>query len=393
MLRILLLASLVGCSFSPSRATSTGDDDPPVDGPTDPDAPVTQDDASTCFGTGLVRICLASLPIDPVTLPITNPLNTGVDANCAEVIDQTDGDPLCVVAGTQIDVGNLVAIGTRPLVLVSTGTITVAGALDVSSTGTRDGAGANFSLCAQAPYAPTQAEGDSGGGGGGAGGGFGTVGGSGGLGDNNDNHLPTPHKGLPGVDGAPQPTPTVLRGGCPGSAGGGGTTTTTDAGGPGGSGGGAVYLISRTSIAIASTGAVFASGAGGQTHAGATGFEEGGGGGGSGGMIGLDAPAIAIDGILAANGGAGGGGGGSVGGTAGGNGTTVLFDQKAAAGLGDVGGLGGNGEAGTTDAAATHTTPSSVDAGAGGASGGLGVVWIDGAVSGGAKVSPAPTVH
>jgi len=392
VLRTLLFASLVGCSFSPSRATG-GDDVPVVDAPSDADAPVTEQDANTCFGTGLVKICLAQLPTTAVTLPIANPLNTGVDSNCTEVIAQTDGDPLCVIEGTQIDVGNLVAIGTRPLVLVATGTITVSGALDVSSTGTRVGAGANFSLCADAPYAPTQAEGDSGGGGGGAGGGFGTVGGSGALGDDNDNHLPTPHKGLPGLGGAQQPAPTVLRGGCPGSAGGSGTVTTTDPGGAGGAGGGAVYLISRTSIAITGTGAVFASGAGGQSHIGAAGVEEGGGGGGSGGMIGIDAPAIAIDGILAANGGAGAGGGGNVGGSAGGDGSTVLFDQPATAGIGDLAGSAGNGEAGTSKSSASHTTPSTVDAGGGGGSGGLGVVWIDGAVSGGTNVSPAPTAH
>lgn len=101
--------------------------------------------------------------------------------------------------------------------------------------------------------------------------------------------------------------------------------------GTGGNGGGAVYLIARKAINI--LGDVFASGAGGVTTVGNLGAEEGGGGGGTGGMIGLDAPSIQIQGHVVANGGAGGGGGG------------------------------------------------------------LGIVWIDGAVTGGAMISPLPTQH
>jgi hypothetical protein len=124
------------------------------------------------------------------------------------------------------------------------------------------------------------------------------------------------------------------------------------------------------------------------------GRQEGGGGGGSGGMIVLDAPTIQVQGRVAANGGAGGGGGGNVGGTSGGDGSTVLWNQRANAGIGDPvappNGPAGNGAQGTTAGVAINLDGNGSDLGAGGGAGGLGLIWTYGTLNGGAQMSPAP---
>ncbi len=385
MVRWSVLALVAACSYNP-RASSTPGDGPGSDGSLPDDSNVTVD-ARACFGTSIVIVCLDVQPTGEVTLPAaTNPLDTSVDANCTEIEPQTNGPDLCVIAGTTVTVSaSFVAIGSRPLVLVGIDAVNVTGSgtIDVSSTSTRTGAGHNEAAC----EVPNSGTSDGGGAGGGAGGSFGTGGGNGGTGDTNGG---AGGMAPGGVVRAAQPIPAFLRGGCPGGQGGAGNGTN---GGPPGDGGGAAHLIAGASIMI--EGNVFASGVGGKTHSGNTGFREGGGGGGSGGMIGIDAPAISIAGIVAANGGAGAGGGGDVagGGTPGGDGTTIMFSTRAVHGAGDTGGGGAVGSDGTALGGTTASTAASGTAGGGGGGAGVGVIWIDGTVNGGLKISPPPTPH
>jgi hypothetical protein len=397
---LAFIGLLAACNFQATRVdiqidASAGepmvDAAPAVDAAI-PDTAVPPLDARLCYGAGIVQVCLTAFPSGDLNLPIGGQLDTG-GGSCNLVLGQQGGPALCVIAGVNVTVtGNLVAVGGRPLVLIATDTLTVnaSGTIDASSvsgTGARLGAGGNATQCSRID----KGQSDSGGAGGGAGGTFGTAGGRGGTGDLNNSGLP----GGTGNGANPanaQPTPTVLHGGCSGSAGGEGSTDQEDPGGLGGDGGGAVYLIAGARIAI--DGNVYASGAGGRVTSGSNGFQEGAGGGGSGGMIVLDAPALQINGRVVANGGAGGGGGGGVGGTSGGNGSTVQWNQRANAGIGDQvpppTGPAGNGARGTAAGALSDLDGGSADLGGGGGAGGLGVVLTYGTLSGGAMMSPAP---
>ncbi len=347
-------------------------DEPPGDGSVD--SSIDSPPALPCFGTPLVA-CLTTLPSQALALPAA--INTMTD--CQQVLPQTNGPELCVIAGTSVTVPATTRVtGPRGLVVVSTSTITVDGSLDASSTALVPGGGANPSSC---PAAGTGSS-DAGGGAGGAGGGFATQGGDGGRGDENDNGMPA-GKASGGVAAATQTT-AVLRGGCRGGNGGdgnGGFTT-------GSNGGGAVYLIAASSITVSTNGGVYASGGGG----GGGPACGGGGGGGSGGMIGFDAPAITIDGKVAANGGGGGGGGGSTGASlAGTDGTTTMYNTRAPGGAPG----GGNGVAGGLGSALGNLTGAigaNGDCGGGGGGGGIGVVWTHGTVTG-TQISPAPTAQ
>jgi hypothetical protein len=360
------------------------------DGAVDPDASPIMIDGRTCFGTGLLNVCLSSLPTEAVTLSgSASPLDTGVDARCRQIVPQSGGPELCVIAGTTVTVsGTFVAIGTRPLVLVATDAVNVPGTLDVSSklVGSRKGAGAGTGTCTT----PGAGANDAGGGGGGAGGSFGTAGGKGGTGDLNTSDLPT-GAGTGGLAGTAQAAPTMLRGGCSGARGGEGDVAGgAHPGGVAGDGGGAVYLIAGKTITI--DGGVFASGAGGGANSASAGSEQGGGGGGAGGMIGLDAPTVKVSGRVAANGGGGGGGGGlGGGGVPGGDGSTTAWNQRAPAGpAADIG--AGPGAAGTALGVTTNLDGGSNDGGGGGGAGGLGLVWVYGALQGN-MISPAPVTH
>jgi hypothetical protein len=391
---------LAACSFQASPSPGTPSDANGSGGGSDvgtgggSDAPMPMGDANMCFGRGLLKICLMALPSQAKTLPTTGNYDTGNMANCAQVVTQTGGPDLCVIAGTTVTVtGNFVATGSRALVLIGIDAITVAdvGTLDVSSKtngGARKGAAANTGTCSTLAHGTN----DQGGGGGGAGGSLGTVGGHGGEGDGNNSAPPT-GKAPGAVVGTAQAMPTFLRGGCPGSDGGDGADSNpaTNAGGPGGDGGGAVYLIAGNTITIA--GNVFASGAGGGARNDGGGKEQGGGGGGTGGMIVLDAPAISVPGHVAANGG-GGGGGGSLnqGGKPAGDGSTTSWDTRASAGAGDPNnaGNGGNGASGTTFNTTNNLDGSDSVGGGGGGAGGLGVIWYYGTLTNGTMISPTP---
>jgi len=349
-----------------------------------PDAaiPPMPPDARICFGVGALTVCLNVVPAAPVTLVgSATPFDTS-GPGCTQLVTQTAGPELCVIAGTSITVtGALVAVGARPLVLVATDeiTVTAAGVVDVSSriNPRRAGAGAGTGNCAAAGRGTS----DSDGAGGGAGGSFGTTGGKGGVGNN------TPGDAVAGgAPGAVQPTPTNVRGGCKGGAGGDGNGGASNTGGAAGDGGGGVYLIAGTKITIA--GNVFASGAGGGANHTSGGREQGGGGGGTGGMIGLDAPSIDVTGRVVANGGAGGGGGAlSTGGNPGGDGTTTSHNTRAIGGTADI--LAGAGADGTAAGLTTNLDGASALGAGGGGAGGLGYVLTYGALQG-TLISPVP---
>jgi hypothetical protein len=324
-------------------------------------------DSQTCFGTGLLRICLASAPTQSLTISSATTIDTTDSPMCAAV---TSGGDYCVLAGTTITIdGKVRATGTRPLVLIASDSITTGTQIDVGShraVTPETGAGADPSSCAPGT-APTT-------GGGGAGGSFTGLGGTGGNGAG-----AASGGGVPGVVAA---AITELRGGCPGQDGQSGTANDK---GIRGHGGGAVFLIAGNRIAVG--GGINAAGEGGTAGAKNT---SGGGGGGAGGMIGFDAPTITITSLILANGGGGGEGSGT-GTNAGAPGTDPTAIGPAAGGGGSsaTGGDGGDGSAGA--AAGVGAAGNSGTGGGGGGGGGAGLVKAPTTATLGTQVSPLAT--
>jgi hypothetical protein len=321
-----------------------------------------------CYGSqnGLVRPCFPSAPTQDLTLPAA--INTTNDPLCStEVTDVPAG--LCVIARANITVAGTVAVtGSRPLVLVAPGAITITGVgvLDAASHHATTDPYATMQVGANVdPANGCNAPGPPGASGGGAGGTFTLSGGAGGGGG--------------GAAGSPQANVT-LRGGCSGGSALGAN------GGRGGRGGGALYLIANT-ITIA--GAINASGEGGAR--GITGTNTGGGGGGSGGLIGIDATTINNTGVVFANG--GGGGEGSGGGTSGLPGLDPTGVTGATGGTGGStggnGGLGGSGgtAGGNPMGGNGQTAPGE---GGGGGGGGTGLIRVYGGTMLRGEYSPNP---
>lgn len=338
----VLVGTQPGCHLIFERAT-------PAD-----DAPAPPGDASLCHGTGLVQLCLAAAPVDPLDVRDATTLDTDSSPLCTEYLTANGTlDPeACVIAATSIAIGSaLRAKGGRPLVLIASGAIVVegTGAIDVASTLAELGGGALGIAPDDCMIEP------AGVGGGGAGGSLGGAGGAGGG-----------SGGMPVV----LATPDRLHGGC---RGGNGLPVVQLSFG---AGGGAVALLAST---IQIDGTIDASGQpgrGGRIDTG--GVAGGGGGGGSGGMIVLDAAEIQLgtDGAVFANG--GGGGGGSSNPAAGGDGTSSTAPSSAGVGGGGgtFGGVGGDGSAGTTLTGADGQDATSTGAAAGGGGGGAGVIRV-----------------
>lgn len=228
-------------------------------------------------------------PGEPFAITQPGSLDTSNDSRCAP--ERADR---CWIAAASIQIDQrLDVVGNRPLVLWTTGTISIGslGVLDVAShsMGTaKIGPGSNAGSCGVT--AGSSLASTPGVGGGGSGGGFRSGGGVGGDGRNG---VAT----SPGAAGLRQPL--AFRGGCDGGVGG---LSTRDAG----RGGGAVYLMARGTISIA--GAIDASGSGGQ--GGSSGSDlSGASGGGSGGLIGIEGDMVATPSArLSALGGSGGAG-------------------------------------------------------------------------------------
>lgn len=334
-------------------------------------------DASVCFGTSPVTICLENAPNAPLAISSPTMLNTENSSVCAQV---KDGGPYCVLAGTAISIAApLRATGIRPLVLVASESISITayGVIDVGShlgATPETGAGADPTNCAPGT--------SSGPGGGGAGGSFTGRGGNGGS-------KPTSGPSNGGVSGIVATITNELRGGCPGQNAQGTTARV------GGHGGGIVHLIAGGTITV--SGVINAAGEGGSggginAVCSSNNVDFGGGGGGAGGMIGFDAPNVTGSNLILANGGGGGGGGACGSGTlfVGGFGEDPT-SVTAARGSGDVGGgPGGNGSSAVV-AGAGVAGDNYGYGGGGGGGGGAGLVKAPPTANLGMQVSPPPT--
>jgi len=292
MLAFPLGALLGACGFSSTQleatpdATIVGEEEPPppIDAAPISDAAIdaTETPHQLCVGA-FIAVCF-DRELAPITLT-TQAIDTSTSPLCGTA-QLTPAIDACVIAGTSVVIpgGETVRVtGSRPLILLATGSLTLSGVVDAAShRGGTTGPGAELGPCSTTIKNPTVgASGDGGGGWGGSFGAAGNNGGNGGLGGG-------------GGTAAPAIATTTLRGGCPGAKGAG------TIGGAGGRGGGAVLLIAKQTLTI--DGAVNASGAAGE--GGKTG--GGGGGGGSGGMIALDAATVNVPGQSFANGGGGG---------------------------------------------------------------------------------------
>ncbi len=316
-----------------------------------------------CYG-GFVTVC-PDAPITgntQVTVTFPTTLNTTTSTLCApyHLPDGTSDSKYCVIAAKTVTInlaGRWNVTGARPLIVIATNQLDVAGTIDAAShLGGVSGPGTDAAACIPGGLP----NGDEGG----PGGSFGTIGGAGGG------------VGLaPTVPPAPAtPIPLTLRGGCPGRAGSGGNAGTF------GRGGGAVYLIAD---ALSITGTVNASGAGGR----GAGLSAGGGGGGSGGMIVLDAPAITIGNgarIFANGGGGGEGGGGANGGH---DGADSSAPATVGLGGGDNAGGGGDGGDGAANGTPAEKGNNEDDSGGGGG-GGAGVIRVFPSQQLGGSISP-----
>jgi len=374
-----------GCGFSSTDrpVLDGGSGGFPGDGKPIIDAP---SGSATCFGLGVWELCTAGVP---GTKTLSGAIDTDTSPLCqaSSVVQWTALQPdACFVIADTVTIAGLKATGSRPLVIIGTRGVTVAGLLDVASRRSGRGPGSQSTECQ--PFGRTPGLGGAppaaGGGGGGAGGSFTSRGGNGGNGDQGF------HQNGQAAD-LDLGLPMRLRGGCAGQAGGSGDSATS--GGDAGPGGGAVYLVSGGKLAIMGT--INASGGGGAGG----GARNGGGGGGSGGMIILQGSPItttAASVILAAGG--GGGGGGDPLTAPGADGSDPVAASPIAVASGGAGGVlalgsGGHGGKGfPAPASEPDASGGDTDAGGGGGGGAAGSIQANQGL-GDAQVSPAVMVR
>jgi hypothetical protein len=331
------------------------------------DAAIDSPDATPagCYGASVVTVC-PDAPITgqtQITINVPTTINTSTSTMCVpyHLPNGTPDTSVCLIAAKSVTVGvagRINAIGTKPLVLLATSSMTITGIIDAAShiNGT-SGPAADSPACV-AGTLPINDEG-------GPGGSFGSIGGAGGA------------VAAGAVPAGATTSAMTLRGGCPGRAGSGSNAGTF------GSGGGAIALIAAS---ISITGTINASGAAGH----GAGLSAGGGGGGSGGMIALDAPAIMVTTTarIFANGGGGGeGGGGSNAGKDGIDSTAPTTIGVGGAGSAGAGGDGGDGF-GAGMAAVVGGTGN--DSGGGGG-GGAGVIRVFPSQMLDGSISPPPS--
>ncbi len=333
----------------------------------------------------------------PPTIPAgETPLDTSICAG-GEVVAQDDGAPeLCVFHWESLTVpvnATLKVSGARGVAIVTSGNMTILGAIDASATGNDGGPGAQVGALSQGGPGPFQT---SVGGGGGGGATQGAAGGSSSSGD------------VGASGGVPHPDEKVLRAGAFGGPGG---DQCGFAGCPahGGGGGGALYLVACGTLQLGASSVIDASGGGGAGGEAGSLLESawGGDGGGSGGDIVIEASIVLANGgaKIGSNGGGGGGGGSSTSeiivgapGEPGTDGSPVVTRAPGgpAAMGGGAGGAGGTGS--TQLRAPVAGAPPTAKGGAGGGGGSAGrirayarpdhpIVFPSGAI-----VTPPPTV-
>ncbi len=323
------------------------------------DAPPDGPPGTTCYGDGLMRLCV----LPPMTdLNITTAMTIDT-SSCANLFGNTHGT-VCVMAARSVTIAaNVTVQGTYPLLLLGTDALTVAsgGTLEAAShtAATNDviGAGAR----ATCSWAIGNGKGNTGGvalgASGGAGGSFGAAGGGGGASNT-----------FLGASAQQATSSTSVVGGCAGGSGG----VSGGNGGPaGGAGGGAIYLVTGGTLSISGT--INASGAGGHR----AGIGNGGAGGGAGGFVGLDAKIYSASTatIFAV------GGGGSCGGSTNAAGSTgpeatgpAATGACADTGFGGSGGTGGVGAGGPGGVGSSDGA--SLWGGGGGGGGGAGIIAV-----------------
>ena len=345
------------------------------------------DSPDPCAATGLASFKISNLPsgfqlpalngTDPVIGPQGFDTDTGsfphVSGSFATALagSAADSPRVLYVTDFTLDAGSeFVVSGTRPLIIIASGTVKIAGTVRTPQTNTASGAGGfpspvNPGNCGSGAGCPSMGLGPGGGGPGpqsGIGGGGAGYCGLGGLGSSGG--------GAKGVKyGSPEIIPLVG-----GSSGG----SASYGNGPSGPGGGALQIVAGAAIVIEATGVITMAGAGG--YAGATGA-------GSGGSILLEAPMITVNGALAANGGGGGGSGGSVS-----IGQWGGVTATPAVGGGPGGEKAGDGSGGVT-LDGTNGQPSLYGTGGGGGAGRIRMNTLCGTVTvaASAVISPAQT--
>ena len=285
-------------------------------------------------------------------------------------------DTVCLFHVDAVDIMGLSVMGSRPLLIVSDGDVSVSGQIIMEPSAT--------DACGQPNSSSNAATSGGGGGGGGS-----TAGGNGGHGG-----MDTTFNDGTGPRGNAMLSPLL-----PGCAGGSGLGTPMHfpLGGMFGRGGGAIEIASATRVHV--TGGIAAGGEqgfGGNGTSMSPAEAAGGGGGGAGGMILLEAPTIDIaGGFTVCAGGGGGGQGGSVDEIGGGGGAGGCSMAIGGNGIS----MGANGGTGSATAGAVGTAGlngNTTTIGGGGGGGGAG--WIRFHANAGmvtydpALVAPAPIV-
>jgi hypothetical protein len=352
--------------------------------PLAPDANPSDPDATPCpFANA--SICDTGEAGEGVDITSDQSFDTDTNPLCRNFA-QADGPEACLVVVESFSVAedvDVALVGSRPLLVASTGNIEILGRVDLSSR--RDGqigAGANFDDCA-AMSAPEE---DRGGAGGGSGGSFEGVGGEGGDGDL-DTSLGQNGNGAGGLPGPTVSPPDFARGGCSGADGADEGSGSPGQGGTGGNSGGGVYWIAAGDFFLGPVASIRATGAG----AIGGGAQSGGGGGGSGGLVRIDATTVLLEGNISANGGGGGEGGVRDGfgdvyqGNPGQNGTISAGGALGGAGSNSGGGDGG---AGSLIGDVRGSDGIGANGGAGGGGGGAGYIVIKGMLTENGNASP-----
>ncbi|MDX6587312.1 MAG: hypothetical protein QOI31_1785 [Solirubrobacterales bacterium] len=286
-------------------------------------------------------------------LTVTTVALINTDTDCTAVQPQAGGPDLCVVVYQDVFIASgasLSVTGSRPLALLATETITLAGLIDAAAGGTASGPGTSLPATVGQDASGDSRPGSGGGGhagGGAAGGGADTPGGAGGAAAGSETAVPL----IPGGRGGPNGTAA------------------------GGGGGGGLQLSACESLTITADARINASGGGGMGGApGASAF--GGAGGGAGGSILVEAPVITLSAgaLVIAKGGGGGAGGNSTSGsgTAGAQGADPAFNEQGAPGGPGTPGQGANGGTGASVTLPGQGNPTATSSGAGGGGGALG---------------------